>query len=172
MHGRGRRWLAMAGLHEWPLTYAVRGESVQVVKLPDDADAAGKLRDMGLYEDTVVGVEAIADPVVLDVLGSRIAISRRLAERILVRLREQEATKEEKMTTTLDKLPVGKRGVIASVSGSQEVNQRLREMGLTVGTVVELMRLAPAGDPIEIRVRGYNLSLRKAEAAGIIVQEN
>jgi len=88
MHGRGRRWLGVAGLHEWPLTYALGGETVKIVRLPADAGAAGKLRDMGLYEDAMVRIEASADPVVLDVLGSRIAISRRLAEQIMVRPNE------------------------------------------------------------------------------------
>jgi len=85
MRGCGRRWLGVTGLREYPLTYALRGESVRVLRLPADPSAAGKLRDLGLYEDSMVRVETIADPVVLDVLGSRIAISRRLAEQILVR---------------------------------------------------------------------------------------
>jgi Fe2+ transport system protein FeoA len=45
------------------------------------------------------------------------------------------------------------------------------EMGLTRGSTIEVVRYAPMGDPIEIRVRGYHLSLRKSEAAGIAVEE-
>ena len=44
------------------------------------------------------------------------------------------------------------------------------EMGLLVGTAVELVRFAPLGDPVEIRVRGYNLTLRKSEAEQILVE--
>ena len=49
---------------------------------------------------------------------------------------------------------------------------RLMEMGLLVGTKVELVRFAPMGDPVEIKVRGYNLTLRKSEADQILVKEN
>ena len=49
---------------------------------------------------------------------------------------------------------------------------RLMEMGLLVGTPVELVRFAPLGDPVEIKVRGYHLTLRKQEAEQILVQPN
>jgi ferrous iron transport protein A len=49
---------------------------------------------------------------------------------------------------------------------------RLMEMGLLVGTSVELVRFAPLGDPVEIKVRGYNLTLRKSEAEQILVRPN
>jgi ferrous iron transport protein A len=52
------------------------------------------------------------------------------------------------------------------------VRQRLLEMGLTKGTNVELIRFAPMGDPIEISVRGYRLSLRRVEAESVIVSKN
>jgi ferrous iron transport protein A len=68
---------------------------------------------------------------------------------------------------TLADLPVGRCGRIASVDVTQTIQQRLFEMGLTEGTQVEVVRLAPLGDPIEIRVRGYLLSLRKQHARGI-----
>jgi len=47
---------------------------------------------------------------------------------------------------------------------------RVMEMGFTVGTVIEVVRFAPMGDPMELKVRGAHISLRKAEAAGIRVQ--
>jgi Fe2+ transport system protein FeoA len=50
-----------------------------------------------------------------------------------------------------------------------EQRQRLLEMGLTVGAQFEVVRYAPMGDPIDIKVRGYHLSLRKNEAAGVLV---
>ena len=66
-------------------------------------------------------------------------------------------------------------GTVATVT---EINvpatqkPRLMEMGLLVGTKVELVRFAPMGDPVEIKVRGYNLTLRKAEAEQILVRTN
>ena len=67
-------------------------------------------------------------------------------------------------------LGVGQKGRVAGydagiIAASQAA--RLSEMGLTKGTEVEVVRFAPLGDPIDIKVRGYHLSLRKREAAGI-----
>lgn len=64
-------------------------------------------------------------------------------------------------------LQPGQHGNIVSVSGPAEIRHRLLEMGLTPGTRVELIRVAPMGDPVEIRVRGYRLSLRKSEASAV-----
>lgn len=53
-----------------------------------------------------------------------------------------------------------------------ESKPRLMELGLVVGTQIELVRFAPMGDPVEIKVRGYNLSLRKHEADRILVRQS
>jgi Fe2+ transport system protein A len=74
---------------------------------------------------------------------------------------------------TLNTLIPGERCVIERIeSGTMSVRQRLLEMGLTKGTNVELIRFAPMGDPIEISVRGYRLSLRRTEAESVIVSKN
>lgn len=74
---------------------------------------------------------------------------------------------------TLNSLVPGERCVIERVeSRTTAVRQRLLEMGLTKGTNVELIRFAPMGDPIEISVRGYRLSLRRVEAESVIVSKN
>lgn len=69
---------------------------------------------------------------------------------------------------TLCDLPAGGRGRIVSLDPGPG-RHRLLELGLTTGATVELVRFAPLGDPIEIRVRGYLLSLRRTEAAGVHV---
>lgn len=66
---------------------------------------------------------------------------------------------------TLAQLPVGATAAIASYPQSGPAFTRLREMGMLPGTRVTLVRIAPLGDPIEIQVRGYRLSLRKSEAS-------
>ena len=71
---------------------------------------------------------------------------------------------------TLADLPVGGRGLVAAVDGSGGVAQRLLEMGLTQGTEVEVVRFAPLGDPLEIRLWGYLLSLRKADARRVVLE--
>ena len=70
---------------------------------------------------------------------------------------------------SLDSLKAGDHGVIQSYRGANPVHARLKEMGLVRGTPVEVKRLAPLGDPMELRVRGYHLSLRKEDASCIVV---
>jgi Fe2+ transport system protein FeoA len=65
---------------------------------------------------------------------------------------------------TLDALNAGERGKVTQVSGTSDIQRRLLEMGITPGTTVRLVRFAPMGDPLDIEVRGYHLSLRKNEA--------
>ena len=68
---------------------------------------------------------------------------------------------------TLSALPLGARGRIAGFDMPAERRQRLLEMGLTAGVEFELVRFAPLGDPLELKVRGYHLSLRRSDASGI-----
>jgi Fe2+ transport system protein FeoA len=70
----------------------------------------------------------------------------------------------------LNELKKGDRGKVVKISGGGSVHQRLMDMGLISGSEVEMQGVAPLGDPIEIRVKGYNLSLRKSEAACISVE--
>ena len=70
----------------------------------------------------------------------------------------------------LTSLPAGSRGVVISIKVAAENKGRLLEMGLLVGTAVEVVRYAPLGDPVELKVRGYNLTLRKHEAEQIWIQ--
>jgi Fe2+ transport system protein FeoA len=70
---------------------------------------------------------------------------------------------------TLAGQPVGRKLRIVGFVLPPDIYQRLLEMGLTKGTECTIMRYAPMGDPIELKVRGYSLSLRLAEAAGVQV---
>ncbi len=72
---------------------------------------------------------------------------------------------------TLDRLHPGKSGYITYVNGEGALRRRLLEMGLTPGTYVYVQKTAPLGDPIEIRVRGYQLTIRKDDAANIGISE-
>jgi ferrous iron transport protein A len=67
----------------------------------------------------------------------------------------------------LSALRPGEQGTIGRVDGSGPIRRRLLELGLTPGTPVTLVRLAPLRDPMEIRVRGYQLCLRRTEAAAV-----
>jgi ferrous iron transport protein A len=70
----------------------------------------------------------------------------------------------------LTALGLGSAGTVMEIKVPALNKSRLMEMGLLVGTRVELVRFAPLGDPVEIKVRGYNLSLRKHEAEQILVK--
>lgn len=70
---------------------------------------------------------------------------------------------------TLDELPVGRQARILDVAGNDGVAIRLMEMGMTDGEEVTLLGLAPMGDPMEFLIRGYRLSLRKAEAKRVAI---
>jgi ferrous iron transport protein A len=70
----------------------------------------------------------------------------------------------------LTSINAGCKATVAEIQVPPASRARLMEMGLLVGTTVELVRFAPMGDPVEIKVRGYNLTLRKSEAERILVQ--
>lgn len=72
---------------------------------------------------------------------------------------------------TLDKLAIGKKAKIVSVGGQGELRHRLLDMGLTPRTSVMVRKIAPMGDPIEIHVRSYELTLRLEDAKNIVVEE-
>ncbi len=72
--------------------------------------------------------------------------------------------------SSLDELKVGESARVMKVECGLSEGQRLMEMGLTAGSTVKVLKLAPLGDPIEILVRGYHLSLRKSEARSISVE--
>jgi Fe2+ transport system protein FeoA len=72
----------------------------------------------------------------------------------------------------LTSVSLGSKATVAEIKLPPESRPRLMEMGLLVGTPVELVRFAPLGDPVEIKVRGYNLTLRKHEAEQILVRAN
>jgi len=71
---------------------------------------------------------------------------------------------------TLNELKVGETAKIARLDGEGAVKRRMMDMGLTKGTDVTVRKVAPLGDPIELTVRGYELSIRKDEAAKVEVQ--
>jgi len=74
------------------------------------------------------------------------------------------------MTKTLDQMRPGEAGVVTKVVGSGPVKRRIVDMGLVTGSRVYIQKYAPLGDPMEIKLKNFNLSLRKSEAALIEVQ--
>jgi Fe2+ transport system protein FeoA len=76
----------------------------------------------------------------------------------------------EPTTVSLASLIPGQKGKITAVNLPGAQKGRVMEMGLTIGTPVEVIKVAPLGDPVEYKVRGGHISLRKVEASSILVQ--
>ena len=75
------------------------------------------------------------------------------------------------MTKSLEEFVPGEKGVITAVAGEGRIRRRLFDMGVTPGAEVVMRKKAPLGDPIEITLRGYELTLRKSEAAYVTLEE-
>jgi ferrous iron transport protein A len=84
------------------------------------------------------------------------------------RWRRREGSKP-KGPANLDTLPLGTTGIVLAITGERELRRRLMEMGLLEGSRLRVVKFAPTGDPIEIQVNDYFLSLRREEAARIVV---
>ena len=74
------------------------------------------------------------------------------------------------MARRLDELRPGDRARVTQIAGEEDTVRRLMDLGLIRGTMVEVVRTAPLGDPIEVRLRGFMLTLRRAEAEHITVE--
>ena len=74
-------------------------------------------------------------------------------------------------TTTLRDVPVGASCTVARLVGTGALKRRIMDMGLTKGTRVKVSKVAPLGDPLELSIRGYELSIRKYEAESIEVTD-
>ncbi len=72
---------------------------------------------------------------------------------------------------TLSDLKPGEKGKVVSFGTTGVLRHRLLDMGITTGIEIELVKVAPLGDPLEIKLRGYNLSLRKSEASVIKIEQ-
>jgi ferrous iron transport protein A len=75
------------------------------------------------------------------------------------------------MNRSAAELAVGEAGRVGAVSGAGDVSRRLLEMGITPGAQIRRLGAAPLGDPLEFELRGYRLSLRRAEARFVALEE-
>ena len=74
------------------------------------------------------------------------------------------------MKKTLRQMKIGESGKIIEVNGQGDIKRRMIDLGITPGVYILLKKYAPLGDPMEVRVRGYNVALRKSEAENIFVE--
>ena len=71
---------------------------------------------------------------------------------------------------TLNQVKVGETVKVTKIAGEGPIKRRIMDMGITKGTEIYIRKVAPLGDPVEVTVRGYELSLRKGEAENIVVE--
>jgi ferrous iron transport protein A len=69
-----------------------------------------------------------------------------------------------KMSRVLSDLLPGEKGIVKKVTGTSMIKRRIVDMGVVAGAIIEVQKFAPLGDPMEVKVKGFNLSLRKNEA--------
>lgn len=133
------------------------------------SEHAGKLRELGFAPDTeVVLISMDGENALLKIGQTRLALSSFYLNTILIK---DEQSNEELIP--LSSLNIGQRGVVRLLEGESEIKRRLMDMGITRGTSIAVHKLAPLGDPMELHLRGYSLSLRKkdAEKIKIVVQD-
>jgi Fe2+ transport system protein FeoA len=75
-----------------------------------------------------------------------------------------------KMEKVLRELKPGEKGIVTKIKGGGFIHRRMLDMGIVKGAEIEVERVAPLGDPIEIKIKGYHLSLRRDEAKNILVE--
>lgn len=103
-------------------------------------------------------------------IGLRLTNIGRLIFSSRKKYRKLSRRSKQNMQKLLSEFAVGERGVIKTVSGERKIRRRLFDMGVTPGADVLLKKKAPLGDPLEITIRGYELTLRKSEAACVTME--
>ncbi|HIW89622.1 MAG TPA: ferrous iron transport protein A [Candidatus Ligilactobacillus excrementipullorum] len=147
-----------------------RGEYL-ITKVNGEPALALRLAELGFSSGktlTLINSAQNSSGLVVYLAGQRLAVSQSLAELVQVTpLNDAQALPP----IPLAQLAVGQACVVQKITGSPALRKRLLDMGLTRNTVVKIYRLAPLGDPIELELRGYKLSIRQAEAQQILVKK-
>ncbi len=157
------------------LSDALVKSPLRVECLKGEEGVCQRLREMGFCESAVVEKVVDSGTLICKVCETKVILSKDLAKNIMVKdvcpCHESTSMSENK-SFPLSQLSIGQKGVIAGFAIETDGYERIEEMGVTRGEVVEIIRYAPLGDPIEIKIRGYCLSLRKQEADLIKVKIN
>ncbi|MGF1541705.1 MAG: ferrous iron transport protein A [Pleurocapsa sp.] len=166
-----------------PLAKAQVGDRLWIAGY-ESKEGINRLLGMGLAPGMEIEVvQNLAGNLVVAIGETRIGIDGGMAKRILVSdkpfdylVEVQEVNEMESSVTTLRDLQVNQQGKVTRYEATDDPTQKaykrkLLAMGLTPGTEFTVTRVAPLGDPVEIKVRGFKLSLRKDEAAALVVEE-
>lgn len=147
------------------LCFCANDEKVKIVKLQGGHGAKLNLKAYGLAEGMEISViknELEKGPLFISNGGEIIEIGLDFSKKIIV---ESEVNTEFK----LNKAIIGDIVEITKMKAKGEVKRRLMDMGIVKGTKMEVLRVAPLGDPVELKIGNFNLSLRLSEAESISV---
>ena len=134
---------------QMPLSFLKGGETGTIAKVRGRGDLHHHLENLGFVEGAQVTVvsEAAGD-LIVEVKGIQVALNRH---------------------RTLRDVAIGDTATVRRLTGEGALKRHIMDMGITKGTSVFVRKVAPLGDPIEVTVRGYELSLRKSEAESILI---
>ena len=151
-----------------PLSKVTCGVTFYVSHIEADHGLTKRLQEMGFVHQAPVVKTADQGTVICAVGHTKVVLSREIAEQIFVQSVAIPTPSSSELT--LDKLKAGQKARVLRFSTDDQNVSFLQEMGITHHEVLELVRIAPMGDPIEIRIRGYELSLRRQQARHIFVE--
>ena len=148
-----------------PLTMARPGETVTIRKITGRDEVRQHLAELGFVVNSdVTVVSQLAGNLILQVKDSRVALDKTMANRIL---RWEQCRRKE--MGSLEDVKVGETATVVKLHGEGATKRRIMDMGITKGVEIHVRKVAPLGDPMELNVRGYELSVRKADAEKIEV---
>ena len=149
-----------------PLVFAREGDTVTIRRIAGRDDVRQHLAELGFVVDSPdLIVSHMAGNLIVQVKGSRVALDRSMAQKIFYGEGRKNGMK------TLKEVPVGSRATVKRIHGEGPLRRRIMDMGITKGTEIFVRKVAPLGDPVELTVRGYELSIRKNEAEAIEVEQ-
>jgi ferrous iron transport protein A len=151
------------------LTYCPPGSNVTVNAINGGNGAVENITSLGINIGDTLTLSNISNgkgPVLVNKNGTEISVGRELAAKLIV-------DSDKKFVVTLAQTKVGDLVEVTKMNSSGDIRFRLLDMGLVKGVLIKVVRFAPLGDPIEVEVNGFNLTLRLEEANGIeiIVKE-
>ena len=143
-----------------PLTMCKAGEENEIKKIGGKEETRRHLENLGFVVGGKVAVISETDGnMIVNVKEARVAIGKDMANKIMI----QKGSSDEDIKRC-------KSVKATKLTGEGPVKRRIMDMGITKGVEIYVRKVAPLGDPVEVTVRGYELSLRKADAEMIQVE--
>lgn len=159
-----------------PLSMANQGEPNIIKKVGGKDDVRSFLEKLGfVVGGTVTVISETNGNLIVNVKDSRVAIGKEMANKIMVQCKSgwrEYNMKEGEKEMTLKDVACGQTVKVTKLTGEGPVKRRIMDMGITKGVEIYVRKVAPLGDPIEVTVRGYELSIRKADAQMIEVAQS